>query len=101
MHRRYALLLLATTIAGCVSMGTNYDPVAVTALTPGMDKAEVIARLGKPTSSSTMADGRQQLMWIYSRGTALGTAKSRSATLIFGADGKYIGLFNQTEVDLR
>ena len=39
----------AALLAGCVSMGTNYDPNAVAELQRGMSKEDVIARLGNPT----------------------------------------------------
>jgi hypothetical protein len=91
----------ALTLAGCVSMGPNYDPTTIEQLQPGMDKAAVIARLGRPTSVASLPDGKQQLMWIHSRGDMLGRAQARSVMLMFGADGKYIGLVSQAETNLR
>ncbi|UVO50176.1 outer membrane protein assembly factor BamE [Sphingomonas sp. SUN019] len=92
---------LAATLGACVSMGPDYDPAVVDQLTPGMAKAEVVARLGRPTTTASLPDGRQQLMWVHSRGTMLGTARARSVLLIFSADGKYIGLVSQTNTEIR
>ena len=74
-------------ITGCVSMGTNYDPNAVSQLQIGMTAPQVIALLGKPNSAATMPDGRQQLIWVHSTGSMFG-ANARSVALVFGADGR-------------
>lgn len=95
------LMLIGTAAPGCVSMGTNYKNDAVAQLKPGMTKAQVIALLGKPTSAVTASDGHQQLMWIHSRGTMLGTAKGRSLLLMFAPDGTYTGKATQAETDIR
>lgn len=94
-----AAALFCTT--ACVSMGTNFDPAAVAQLQPGMSKAEVIARLGEPNSRSVAANGEEVLLWLHSRGTALGTARARSATLLFDANGRYVRMINVTETQMR
>lgn len=94
-------VLLVAASTGCVSMGPDYDVAAVDQLKPGMAKAEVIAQLGRPTSTVRLPDGREQLMWVHSRGTMLGTAKARSVMLMFDAAGTYSGMVSQAETDLR
>ncbi|MEG3089182.1 hypothetical protein [Sphingomonas sp. PB4P5] len=94
-------LVAGALLTACVSMGPDYDPAAVEQLRPGMDKATVIAQLGRPTSVASLPDGKQQLMWIHSRGDMLGRGQARSVMLMFGADGKYIGLVSQAETNLR
>jgi hypothetical protein len=101
LNLRCALALAAAPVSGCVSMGPDYDPAVVEQLQPGTSKAEVIARLGRPTTVATLPDGGQQLMWVHSRGTALGTARSRAVMLKFGPDGKYVGLVSQAETNIR
>ena len=81
----FAVLLLA----GCVSMGTNYDPTAVDRLQVGMTKAQVIQMLGQPNQVITHSDGSSRLIWVHSTGSMLG-AKARSVGLPFGSDGKLI-----------
>ena len=93
-----ALLVLQS---ACVSMGPDYNPEAVAALKLGMTQAKVIAELGRQTSTVTLSDGRAQLMWVQSRGTMLGTARARSLVLMFGADGRYLGMSSQSETHLR
>lgn len=81
--------LIACTLAGCVSVGTNYSEDAAARLQPGMTKATVIQMLGKPTSTVTMSDGREQLGWVYSKGSMFG-AKARALNLPFGRDGRLL-----------
>jgi outer membrane protein assembly factor BamE (lipoprotein component of BamABCDE complex) len=94
------LALLAQITSGCVSMGSNYDAAAVQRLTPGMDRSEVIAMLGRPTTSVTLEDRSQHLVWTHSRGSMFG-ATARSLTLIFGPDGKYLRTFSEAETQIR
>lgn len=97
------LALLAATApltSACVSMGPNYDPALVQTLRPGMDRREVVALLGRPTSRVRLADGSQHLMWIHSKGSMFG-ATARAVTLIFGADDKYVGTFSEAETNIR
>jgi hypothetical protein len=95
------VMLMSVATAGCVSMGSNYSSDAVAKLKARMSKAEVIALLGKPTSTVTMSGGQQQLMWVRSRGTMIGTATGRSLLLMFAADGTYSGQATQAETDIR
>jgi hypothetical protein len=95
-----AVLALALATAGCVSMGPNYDPAAVAQLTPGMDKAQVIAVLGHPTTTVTSTDGSQTMMWTHATGSMLGS-DARSVMLMFGADGKYVKMMSQAETRVR
>ena len=95
------LTLAAGTVSGCVSMGTNYDPVAVTQIAPGTPMAEVISRLGQPNSRTTLPTGEAQLMWVHSTGTAWGTADARSAVLLFDAGGKFVRVVTTNQTSMR
>ncbi|MDP3403106.1 MAG: hypothetical protein Q8S03_00370 [Brevundimonas sp.] len=103
--KRLAVALTALTLfagaSGCVSMGTNYDPVAVSQIAPGTPMAEVIARLGEPNSRTTLPDGGTHLMWLHSTGTAWGTADSRAAVLSFDRQGRFVQVVttNQTRIN--
>lgn len=96
----FALLALSAPLFGCVSLGSNYDAAAVEMLRPGMYRTEVIALLGRPTTSVTLADGSQHLVWTHSQGSMFG-AKARSLTLIFGPDGRYLRTFSEAETIIR
>jgi hypothetical protein len=95
-----AALAGALMLAGCVSIGPNYDPALIDQIKPGTPKAQVIAQLGRPTSVTKLGDGRQQLMWVYSRGS-MGRANSRAAILMFDADGRYLETVSQSETSIR
>ncbi|SLK07521.1 outer membrane protein assembly factor BamE domain-containing protein [Novosphingobium mathurense] len=82
-------LSAAALLAGCVSMGTNYDPAAVERLQVGMTKAQVIEMLGQPNQVITIASGGQKLIWVHSTGSMFG-ANARSVGLPFGPDGRLI-----------
>ena len=81
------IILAALALAGCVSMGTNYDEAAVSRLQKGMTKGEVIQLLGQPNQVITTSDGGQRLIWVHSTGSMLG-ANARSVGLPFDQDGK-------------
>lgn len=77
----------ALLLAGCVSMGSNYDPAAVDRLQVGMTKAQVIQMLGQPNQIVTLAGGGQKLIWVHSTGSMLG-ANARSVGLPFDGNGR-------------
>ena len=86
---KYYAVLAALLLAGCVSMGTNYDVAAVDRLQVGMSKAEVIGLLGQPNQVVTLSGGGQKLVWVHSTGSMLG-AEARSVGLPFGPDGRLL-----------
>lgn len=85
--RKYHVAFAALLLAGCVSMGTDYDAAAVDRLRVGMTKAEVIQMLGQPNQVITNSDGSERLVWVHSTGSMLG-ANARSVGLPFSPDGK-------------
>jgi hypothetical protein len=85
--RKNLAIAAALMLAGCVSMGTNYDVAAVDRLQVGMTKAEVIGLLGQPNQVVTNADGSERLIWVHSTGSMLG-ANARSVGLPFGPNGR-------------
>lgn len=85
--KRIFPITAAALLAGCVSMGTNYDPAAVDRLQVGMTKVQVIQMLGQPNQVVTLADGGQKLIWVHSTGSMFG-ANARSVGLPFGPDGR-------------
>lgn len=85
--RKNLALAAALMLAGCVSMGTNYDVAAVGRLQVGMTKAEVISLLGQPNQAVSNADGSERLVWVHSTGSMFG-ANARSVGLPFGPDGR-------------
>lgn len=104
LARSVALTALIATLfmaGGCMSVGTNFDPNQVALLQPGDTKEAVFARLGKPNTVLTTADGNVTMMWLHSKGNALGQAASRSVMLQFTPDGKLIRVLSQSATELR
>lgn len=95
MNLRTVTAAMALLMGGCVSMGPDYGPALVEQLQPGTSKTEVIALLAQPTTLVRLAGGRQQLMWTHSR------LVPPARMLMFGADGRYLGLVSQAETNLR
>lgn len=85
--KRIFPIAAAALLAGCVSMGTNYDVAAVDRLRVGMTKAEVIGLLGQPNQIVTNSDGSERLVWVHSAGSMFG-ANARSVGLPFDANGR-------------
>jgi hypothetical protein len=100
MMKQYVLFTAALMIAGCVSMGTNYDPAAVGRLQKGMTQAEVIQMLGKPNTISTLPDGRVQLGWVHSTGSMFG-ANARGVSLLFDTNGRLIQTIGQNQFQMK
>lgn len=96
-----AVALLAGTLSGCVSMGTDYDAAALDQITPGTPMSDVIAQLGQPNNRTTLPDGQTQLLWLHSTGTAWGTADARSAALLFDAKGKFVRVITTSQTSMR
>lgn len=91
----------ALACSACVSMGPNYDPAIISSIQPGTSESEVIAKLGRPTSTTTLGDGTRQLMWVHSTGTALGTGSARSAMLLFDQSGKFVKVMSTNQTNIR
>lgn len=98
--KRFIPICAALLLAGCVSMGTNYDPAAVNRLQKGMTQTEVIQMLGKPNTISTLPDGRVQLGWVHSTGSMFG-ANARAVSLLFDANGKLLQTISQNQIDMK
>jgi outer membrane protein assembly factor BamE (lipoprotein component of BamABCDE complex) len=101
MNIRILAPAMALWVAGCVSIGTNYDPTQLPNLTPGMTEAQVIDHLGKPNARSFRQDGTQIDVWSYSQGTAVGTGHARTAALLFDQQKRFVRVLSESESRLR
>ena len=48
-----------------------------------------------------MADSSVVLVWMHSTGTAWGTGKGRSLSILFDKDGKMVRLLQRTETSVH
>jgi hypothetical protein len=104
MSKKFAVLAFAAVaLGGCVSTGTKVTRDDIAAFMKGITtEQEVLAKLGKPTSSSISASGVRTDSYLYIHasanaanfipivGLAAGGASSHTTmvTFIFDADGK-------------
>lgn len=95
-----AALGACLSLGGCMTVGRDFDQAQVAALTPGDTREQVIARLGRPTTTVTVADGTTTMMWLFSRGNALGQGSSKGLMLRFDQDGRYVGVVSQTNTEI-
>jgi outer membrane protein assembly factor BamE (lipoprotein component of BamABCDE complex) len=96
-----SILLTLFVLSGCVyqQQGQRFDASAINQLIPGSStEQDAIAKLGKPISVSTNADGSQVLQWYYVYGTAIGVGGGAHAAILFGVDGKMIRVTNLSQV---
>lgn len=91
----------AAALSGCATAGTNYNPDAVASLTPGMPQAAVVDVLGKPNATAHQGDGSSVLVWTHSKATALGSAKARSVSLLFDAQGNYVRMISSAQTQVN
>jgi outer membrane protein assembly factor BamE (lipoprotein component of BamABCDE complex) len=89
----FSILMINFVVSGCLyqQRGERFDASAINQLTPGVStEQDAIAKLGKPVSVSTNADGSQVLQWYYVYGTAIGVGGGAHAAILFGPDEKMI-----------
>ena len=96
------VIVLAVSMAGCASAGTDYDPAVVATLQPGMTQAEVIQRLGQPNNVTTLVGGRKVMVWVHSEVNGLtGRSSARSVSIVFGADGRMTEQVSESNTSIR
>ena len=84
-------------IAGCASVGQDFDMAEVDRLQPGVTTLEQAKeKLGKPQSITTAADGRVGVVWVRSQ-AVMGSASSKGVAILFDKDGKMIRVVNRNE----
>ncbi len=69
--RRFLPLALATIITACAATGVKVDPSQTASFKPGQTTyAEVIAKLGPPTSQTQIGTGQRFISYTYARSAA-------------------------------
>ena len=101
--RLLVIFMSMVLLTGCMSSGVRVDEANLTSFEKGKTSyAEVIGRLGQPTTSTLLPDGRRMLMytWVQAQarpqnfipliGPFVGGADSRSSNVIIwiAADGR-------------
>jgi hypothetical protein len=95
-------VFLAASLLSCATSGHKFEWRQVDALKPGMTVAEVEKSLGSKSSAvNYMPDGRTARVWMWSRGTVVGTGEARSVSILFDAQGRMVRLINTSETPIR
>lgn len=89
------VLLLLIVLSGCGFVFQNFDQGEHKALTYGMSKEEVIAKIGQPQRISKMAiDNREYDVWEYPNNNRAKTEKMNALGIIYSEvfflDGKVV-----------
>lgn len=104
-------------MAGCASVGTPIDQAKVSQIQKGVTtRAQLVAALGAPASTSALADGQTVCLWIYSKASNSAqnfipvvnivqgrmSVESQSLQVFFGPDGTVTNFVtNQTSLQGR
>lgn len=81
MKKRLVIAVLSIFLAGCVSVGKNFDEGRLAQVHKGeTTKQEVITLFGEPSATSVDSEGNEVMIWSYSVGSA------------FGADAKVLSV---------
>lgn len=78
--KKYILgVMLAITLAGCASIGKDFDESQLANIHKGESTEQsVISYFGEPTTQTVDGNGNKMLMWNYSHATAFGKAKGKA-----------------------
>jgi hypothetical protein len=95
------VVVAASLMVGCRTLGNKFDPALVDRLTPGVSSSiDATQLLGKPTSETNNADGSQLLQWAYVQSSPIG-AKSARVAVLFDKDGKMIRVAHRGGTEVR
>src|SRR5262249_52390767 len=90
LYGKFLAALAAVAMAGCMTVGTRFDPELVDTLRPGQSTMdEAIALLGTPTSTTALGSGRTLLQWQYSQGRFV-RASGAYVSVLFDAGGTMV-----------
>jgi hypothetical protein len=89
VYAKVLAALAAVALAGCMTVGTRFDPALVDNLRPGQSTMdEAIALLGNPTSTTALGSGRTLLQWQYSEGRLV--RSGAYVSVLFDAGGTMV-----------
>ena len=98
--RIYVLGAIAVALAGCASIGHDFDISKTSQLSPGVStEADARQLLGEPlTVEKNPANGHDLLVWQYAYGTGLGTGGGKKLAISFDEKGKMIAIIQKTQL---
>lgn len=98
MNIRFASVMVGVAlIAGCASVGQDFDMGEVDRLQPGVTTIEQAKeKLGKPGLITNTQNGEVGLAWSRSQ-VVMGSSKWKSVAILFDKDGKMIRVVSRQE----
>ena len=97
--RFVSMLAGAALIAGCASVGQDFNMSDVEAFKPGVTTlGDAKEKLGKPYSESVDAFGRKTAIWVSSRG-GLTKVKSKGVSIIFDRNEKMQSIVHKSATE--
>lgn len=94
------LIFACSLIAGCASVGRDFDITKADQLTPGVStEADAKQLFGEPITTQRNPDnGHELLVWQYAYGTGLGTGGGQKLAISFDEKGKMIAILQRTKI---
>jgi hypothetical protein len=94
------LVLIGLVLAGCVSVGRDFDIAKADQLIPGVStEADAKRLLGEPITVQRNPENRHDLfIWQNVYGTGLGTGGGQKLAISFDEKGKMIAILQRTKL---
>lgn len=99
MKLTVSAFVFSCALAACFSYGLGHDINFADAqrLTPGVStRADAEQIFGAPNGVNMRPDGNTDIIWMYVHSVAYGPNGTKTLSLTFDRDGKYVGIFGQT-----
>lgn len=88
-------------VGGCARVGNDFNIAAADQLEPGKTTySECVAKLGKPLTVNSMANGQRLAVWSYSTGQSYLVAVQghyKSVTILFDANNVMVRTVTRSE----
>lgn len=90
LKRICSLLAIALLVAGCATVGEEFDIAAVDKLEPGVATIDdAVALLGPYSTQAVNSNGAKAYGWSFAHANGFtGKSQAKAVTLVFGPDGK-------------
>lgn len=90
MLRQFCVVVMIALLAGCATVGEEFDIALVDKLEPGVATIDdAVALLGPYSTQAVNSNGAKAYGWTHGRTNGFtGKMEAKAVTLVFGPDGK-------------
>lgn len=93
-----AAIVIVIALAGCKTVGTEFDMNRVDEMKPGVTTlAEATELLGKPANVNYSPDGGKLAQWSFIKAQYLGKSSSGRLAVVFDKDDKMVRIAQRGE----